>query len=142
MAAIGVLTGFGLWLLDVPFMLLLAVLAAVLTFIPNIGPVLASVPAVLLGLSDGLDHALWIVGLYVGVQAVEGYLVTPRVQQEAVSLPPVLTISFQFLFGLLFGVLGLALAVPLAAVVLRLVQKFYVGEYLDREAAADRERIA
>jgi predicted PurR-regulated permease PerM len=133
MLVVGVLTLLGLWALGTPLAPILAVLAAVLTFIPNIGPVLAALPAVLLGLSGGLDQALLVLALYAAVQAVESYLITPRVQEEAVSLPPALTISAQFLFGLVFGVLGLALATPFAAVMLRLGQKFYVEDYLDRQ---------
>lgn len=134
MAVVGVLTGLGLWALGVPLAPLLAVLAALLTFIPNIGPVLAALPAVLLGLSGGPATALWVIGLYVAVQTVESYLITPQVQQESVSLPPALTISAQLLFGVLFGILGLALATPLAAVALRLGKIFYVEAYLDGEA--------
>ncbi|GGD24883.1 AI-2E family transporter [Aureimonas glaciei] len=134
MAVVGFLTGLGLWILGVSLWPILAVLAAFLTFIPNIGPVLALVPAVLLGLADGFSTALWIVALYVTVQAIESYLVTPQVQESAVSLPPALTIAFQLLFGVLFGVLGLALATPLAAVLLRVGRKFYVEDYLDKEA--------
>jgi predicted PurR-regulated permease PerM len=135
MAVVGVLTGLGLWILGVSLAPILAVLAAFLTFIPNIGPVLALIPAVLLGLTEGVSTALWIVGLYVAVQAIESYVVTPRVQESAVSLPPALTIAFQLLFGALFGILGLALATPLAAVLLRVGRKFYVEGYLDKETA-------
>ncbi|MCB8836804.1 AI-2E family transporter [Aurantimonas sp. VKM B-3413] len=134
MTVVGVLTGLGLWALDVPLALVLAVIAAILTFVPNIGPVLAAVPAVLLGLSEGVSTALWIVALYVAIQTVESYVITPRVQEEAVSLPPALTISVQLLFGVLFGVLGLALATPIAAVLLRVGEKFYVRSYLDQES--------
>ncbi|MBS9720514.1 AI-2E family transporter [Tianweitania sp. BSSL-BM11] len=133
MAVVGVLTGLGLWLLGMPLAAILGVLAAALTFIPNIGPVLAAVPAVLIGLSEGVSTALWVVGLYLAVQTIESYLITPRVQQESVSLPPALTISAQLLFGVLFGILGLALATPLAAVALRIGQMFYVERYLDEE---------
>ncbi|RFC65280.1 AI-2E family transporter [Fulvimarina endophytica] len=136
MAVVGLLTGLGLFVLGVPLAPILAVLAAILTFIPNIGPVLAAIPAVLLGLSDGLSTALWIVGLYVVVQTVESYLVTPRVQEETVSLPPALTISVQLLFGVVFGILGLAMATPLAAAGLRVGQLFYVKGYLDEEKQA------
>lgn len=135
MAVVGVLTGLGLLALGVPLAPLLAVLAALLTFIPNIGPVLAALPAVLLGLSDGPSTALWVIGLYIAVQTVESYLITPQVQQESVSLPPALTIAVQLLFGVLFGILGLALATPLAAVGLRLGKMFYVKGYLDKETA-------
>jgi len=134
MSVVGVLTALGLWALGVPLALVLAVLAAALTFIPNIGPVLAAVPAVLLGLSEGPVTALWIALLYIAIQTIESYVITPRVQEESVSLPPALTISAQLLFGFLFGILGLALATPLAAVALRLGDRFYVREYLDREA--------
>ncbi len=133
MAVVGVLTAFGLWALGVPLALILAVLAAVLTFIPNVGPVLAALPAVLIGLSEGPSTALWIAGLYIAVQGIESYLVTPHVQKASVSLPPALTIAVQLFLGALFGIMGLALATPLAAVALRLGSKFYVNDYLDRE---------
>ncbi|MEF2553823.1 AI-2E family transporter [Aurantimonas sp. A2-1-M11] len=136
MAVVGVLTGIGLWILGLPLAPVLAVIAAVLTFIPNIGPLLAAVPAVLLGLTEGVSTALWVVGLYIAVQTVESYLITPRVQQEAVSLPPALTISAQLLFGVLFGALGLALATPFAAVLLRIGDKFYLKGFLDEEEAS------
>ncbi|WP_244423121.1 AI-2E family transporter [Bradyrhizobium sp. ORS 375] len=131
MAVVGVLTGLGLWALGVPLALVLAVLAALLTFIPNIGPLVAAIPAVPLGLSDGLASALWIAGLYTMVQMIESYVVTPRVQEETVSLPPAFTISMQLLFGVLFGTLGLALATPLGAVLLRVLSRFFVSGYLD-----------
>ncbi|MDY8110129.1 AI-2E family transporter [Fulvimarina sp. 2208YS6-2-32] len=137
MAIVGILTGLGLWAIGIPFAPILAILAAVLTFIPNIGPVLAALPALLLGLSDGLSATLWVAGLYVAVQTVESYLITPRIQEESVSLPPALTISAQLLFGVLFGLLGLALATPLAAVALRLGKIFYVEDYLDAERRPD-----
>ncbi len=130
MSLIGVLTGLGLWLLGVPLAPVLGLIAALLTFIPNIGPVIAAVPAVLLGLADGPMQALWVALLYIGVQTVESYLVTPLLQQRTVSLPPALTLSAQLLLGVLFGVLGLALATPLAAAGLALTRRFYVGGYL------------
>ncbi|PZO79079.1 MAG: AI-2E family transporter [Mesorhizobium amorphae] len=137
MAVVGVLTGLGLWALEIPLALLLAVLAGALTFIPTLGPILAAVPAVLVSLALGPTTVAWVIGLYLAVQAVESYLVTPRVQQEAVSLPPALTIAIQLLFGTLFGALGLALATPIAAMVLRVVRIFYVEEYLDEEPASE-----
>lgn len=136
MAAVGVLTGLGLWVLGVPLALLLGLIAALLTFIPNIGPVLAAVPAVLLALPQGLSMVAWVIALYVVVQSIEGYLITPLLQQDRVSLPPALTIGTQLLFWVLFGIVGLALATPIAAVGLVLVRVLYVEAYLehDREA--------
>ncbi|MBE7184715.1 MAG: AI-2E family transporter [Methylobacterium mesophilicum] len=134
MTVVSILTFLGLWALGMPLGLVLAVLAALLTFIPNIGPILAAIPALLIAVSEGPSMVLWVAGLYVAVQTVESYLVTPQVQKEAVALPPALTISVQFLFGLLFGALGLAMATPFAAVMLRVGRLFYVEDYLDQEA--------
>jgi predicted PurR-regulated permease PerM len=71
------------------------------------------------------------------VQAIETYLVTPLIQQEKVSLPPALVIGAQLLMGVLFGILGLALATPLAALTLTLASGLYVHDYLEREARGD-----
>ena len=134
MAVVGVLTWFGLWLLGIPLAFILGLIAALLAFIPNIGPVLAAVPAILLALPEGGTTVLLVVAVYLSVQALESYLITPLIQQERVSLPPALIISMQLLLGVLFGLLGLALATPLAALGLTLLREVYVGDYLDREA--------
>jgi predicted PurR-regulated permease PerM len=133
MTVVGVLTTLGLWALGVPLAPLLGLLAALLTFIPNIGPVTAAVPAVLLGLESGPTGALSVVGLYLAVQTVESYLITPYVQKRSVDLPPALTIVAQVAMGTLFGIMGLALATPLAAMAMTLVNRLYVDDYLERE---------
>ncbi len=130
MTIIGVLDGLGLWLLGVPLPILLGLLAAILTFIPNLGPILAAIPAMLLALLQSPTLVLYVVALKVGVQAVESYLVTPLVQRRAVALPPVLTISAQVLGGLLLGLLGLILATPLTAATMVLVKKLYIEDVL------------
>lgn len=133
MAIIGMLTSAGLWLLGVPLSLILGLIAALLTFIPNVGPVLAAVPAVLLVLSEGYGMVLWVVGLYVAIQMIEGYAVTPILQQERLSMPAAFIIGIQLLFAALFGLLGLALATPIAALAVTLVRMVYVEDYLERE---------
>jgi predicted PurR-regulated permease PerM len=143
MTIVGVLTWLGLWLIGVPLAVVLGLIAALLAFIPNIGPIIAAVPAVLLALSEGPTTALLVVGVYVAVQSLESYVITPLIQQEQVSLPPALIISMQLLMGVLFGILGLALATPMAALGLTLIREAYVKLYLDGEprrnnvAAAD-----
>ena len=116
MVCVGGLTFLGLRLLGIGMALTLAVLAALLTFIPNFGPIIAAVPAVLIGLLEGPATALWIVGLYVAIQTVESYVITPLIQQQAVSLPPALTITSQLVMAVFVGGLGLALATPLTVV--------------------------
>lgn len=134
MAVIGVSTAVGLWLMDVPLALTLGLIAALLTFIPNIGPIIAAVPAVLLGLTLGVDKALYVVLLYVGIQVVESYLLTPIVQRKTIELPPALTLAAQVLFGVLLGGLGLALATPIVAATVVVVRGLYVEDVLGDHA--------
>jgi predicted PurR-regulated permease PerM len=130
MALIGTLTGLGLWLIGIPLAFILGIIAALLAFIPNIGPILALVPALLLAFPEGTNMVIWVLAIYLSVQALESYIVTPLLQQNAVSLPPAFIISVQFLLGLAFGILGLTLATPLAAVALTLTKELYVRDYL------------
>lgn len=131
MILIGILTTAGLWLLDVPLALTFGVLSALFTFVPNIGPPLAILPAILLALTVSPTRALYVLLLYLVIQTVESYLLTPLLQQRAVSLPPALTISAQILMAVLLGGLGLALATPLIAVSLVLVKMLYVEDVLE-----------
>lgn len=130
MTVVGVLTTLGLWLLDVPLAFLLGVISAAFTFIPNVGPILSAIPAVLIGFSVSPRLALYIVGLNLAVQVLESYFITPFVQRRTVSLPPVVIISAQILMGVLFGAIGLALATPLTAAAFVLVQMIYVKDIL------------
>lgn len=134
MTVVGILTWLGLWLIGIPLAFILGLIAALLAFVPNIGPVLAAAPALLLAVPDGMHAVGLVVAVYLLVQTVESYLVTPMIQQERVSLPPALIISSQLLFGVLFGLMGLALATPLAALGLTLFREVYVKDYLERES--------
>lgn len=138
MLLIGVLTTLGLWLLGIELALVLGLIAGLLSFIPNIGPVLAVIPALLLASLEGGRTVLYVAGLYLFVQALESYVFTPLMQQRIVSIPPALTIAVQLLFGLLAGTLGLLLATPLAAAGMVLVRMLYVEDLLgDRLDATD-----
>ncbi|HUH03074.1 MAG TPA: AI-2E family transporter [Kofleriaceae bacterium] len=130
MAVVGVLTWIGLTVLGVRLSLVLAVLAAVLSFVPNLGPVLSVIPAMLLGLLDSPAMAGYVALLYLGVQLFESYLITPLIEQRAVSLPPALLIMAQLLFGVLLGVPGLIIATPLVVVGVVLVQMLYLQDVL------------
>jgi predicted PurR-regulated permease PerM len=137
MAIIGMLTWLGLWAIGIEMAAALAVLAALLTFIPNFGPIIAAVPAVLAGLLQSPTTAMWVFVLYVAVQTVESYLITPLIQQRVVSLPPALTITAQLLMGLFAGGLGLALATPLTAAALVLVRTLYIEDVLSERTASN-----
>lgn len=130
MTVVGVLTVLGLWALGMPLALAFGVLAFFLNFIPNIGPLLSAVPPVLLALVDSPVRALWVVLLYVGIQIVETYGITPFIERRTVSMPPATLLGAQVLLSVLFGGLGLVLASPLAATALVVVQMLYIQDGL------------
>lgn len=118
-----------------PLAFTLALIAGILNFVPYIGPLVSAVPAVLLALLQGPQVALYVALLYLGAQTIESYVLTPLVQQRAISLPPALTLSAQTLLGVLLGILGVVLATPLAAITLVVIRKLYVEDALgDKEA--------
>ena len=132
MTFIGVATGVGLALLGVPLAFILGLLAALLSFIPNLGPILSALPAILLALVQGPQVALWTAGLYAGVQVVESYVLDPIIDRKTVYLPPALTITAQLVMALFAGLLGVTLATPLAAAAVVLVTMLYVQDVLGR----------
>lgn len=132
MTAVGVLTALGLWAIGLPLPFLLGVIAALLAFIPNLGPILACLPALSLALPNGMGMVIWVLVVYVSVQTLESYLLTPLIQRHEVHLPPALILSVQILLAALFGLLGLALATPLTALAIVLVREIYVRDFLQR----------
>lgn len=122
MAVTGTLTAIVLWILGVPLPVTLGLLAALLTFIPNIGPILAAVPQILLALHVGTNTVLYVILFNIILQTFESYLLTPIVQRYEAQLPPALTICAQLLMAVIAGVIGVIMAAPLAAAAIVLVQ--------------------
>jgi predicted PurR-regulated permease PerM len=115
MTAVGVIVAVGLWMLGVPLAGMLGMIAALLTFIPNIGPMLSVVPAVLLAVAISPMKGLLTVLLFLAVHFLEGNVITPLLERRIVRLPPALTMTAQLLLAVIAGPLGVALAAPLAA---------------------------
>lgn len=130
MTVVGVGTSLALWAAGVPMPAALGLIAGVLSFVPNVGPPLAAIPGVLVGLSQSPTTAAWAVAAYVGVQAVDNYLVTPLVDQRSVDVPPATQLGAQLLLGLAAGAIGVFLATPLMIVLIVMVQAFYVQDAL------------
>lgn len=137
------ITGTGVWvvmaLLGVPLAPLLGLFTALMVFIPNIGAVIAVALAVLLALPKGIGVVAAVVIAYTAFQLLEGYVLTPIIQQKAVKLPPALLIASQLVLGVLFGFLGVMVATPFVAVAIVLTQAVVVE---DRFALFDQQRTA
>lgn len=126
MFVVFVLTAVGLAILGVSLWLVLALLAGLISFVPNFGPLIALIPAVLVGLMQGPQTALWVVGLYVLIQFVESNFITTLIQQKMNDIPPALIISAQLILGALTGSWGLVLSTPLTVVLIVLVKYLYI----------------
>jgi len=142
MTFVGIATGAGLWLLGVPLAFLLGLIAALLSFVPNLGPVIAAVPAIVLAFAQSPQAALWVAALYVGVQAVESLLLDPVIDRRTVYLPPALTVVGQLVLGTIVGLLGVALAAPLTAATMTVVSMLWVEGALERGKDRESEQAA
>ncbi len=130
MALLGVTVGLGLFVLGIDLWFALGILTALLTFIPFLGPLIATVPIVAVGFAEGTQTGLIVLIGYMVIQNVEGNVLVPMIQHKAVELAPALLIAVQVLLGLIFGIMGLVLAAPLTIVAMVAVQKLWVEQTL------------
>lgn len=130
MVIVGVMATVGLYLLDIPLALFLGFLAGFLAFIPVVGPLLALIPPLLIAFSISPTRALYVFLVYMALEILESYLITPVIQRKAVALPPVLLIFLQLILGYNFNLIGLIIAAPAAAVLIVSFKMLYVGDVL------------
>jgi predicted PurR-regulated permease PerM len=133
MVIIGVTVAAALFLLGVPGALLLGLQAGLLGFIPYLGPLLAAIPIALAVMPMGLFWLMTVLLVYTGIQIIEGYLLTPLIHQQAVSLLPLLTLSSMLVMGALFGIAGVILSTPFVAAGRIAVLRLYVEQRLESE---------
>lgn len=137
MLVIGVLTTAALLLLGVKAAVALGVIAGILEFVPTIGPILSAVPGIAMGFLDSPEKALWVALAYLLIQQLEGHLLIPMLMKEGMDLPPALTIVAQAVMALLFGFLGLMVAVPLLAAIIVPIKLLYVQGMVRRTSPAE-----
>lgn len=118
MTMVGVLISIGLAIVGVPLAGTLGIIAALMTFIPNVGPLISVIPAALLALAISPVTGLLALLVFAIVFTLEGYVVTPLLERNIVRLPPALTLAMQLLLATMAGPVGVALAAPLAAAIL------------------------
>ncbi len=130
MVVVGALTATALMLFGIPLALTLGLLAALFSFIPYVGPIIAFLPAIAVAVGEGSQAMLTVVAIYLGVQFAESYIITPLIQKKAVAIPPALLIASQVVLGVLAGVAGVALATPVVVMIVVLVQMLYINGVL------------
>lgn len=132
MSVIAILSGIALWILGIPLAFANALLAGLLTFIPNVGPTLSVIPPMVIGLTESPWKAIAVLILYIVIQQIEGNILTPLVMQKQVSLLPAVTLLSQIVFAIFFGFLGLLIALPLTIITQVLLRELLIKDFLDQ----------
>jgi predicted PurR-regulated permease PerM len=140
MVAIGIVSTVVLLALRVKAAFALGMLAGLFEFIPTVGPILSAVPAIAMGFLDSPQKALYVIIAYWGIQFLENHLLIPLLMKGGVDIPPVLTILSQALMALVFGFLGLMVAVPLLAAIMVAVKMLYVEGVVGDQVAVVKEK--
>jgi predicted PurR-regulated permease PerM len=125
------------YLLGLPGAFLLALQAGLSNFIPYLGPIAAAIPIGLAAMPLGTSMLVWSLVIYTFIQSVEGYVIGPLIQRQAVETPPAWILAAIVVFGALFGVIGIALAMPLTAIARVAIIRFYVEDYLSGTGSAE-----
>ena len=128
MVVIGSVTTIVLLILHVKAAFALGVLAGLFEFIPTVGPLLSAIPGVAMGFLDSPEKAAMVAVAYWGIQFLENQILIPLLMKGGMDLPPALTVITQALLALVFGFLGLMVAVPLLATVMVMVHVLYVDQ--------------
>ena len=128
MLAVFAVTSIGLAIIGVAGAFILGIQAGLLAFIPTIGALIGGLIVVLASLASGWVAAVSALVLFLGVHVMESYILTPMVQRQALEIPPATLFAFQVLLGTVFGIWGLALALPLLAIVKVIIDDFKSGE--------------
>jgi predicted PurR-regulated permease PerM len=136
MAVVFLVTWIGLALIGVQSSFILGIQAGLLTFIPTVGPLLAGLIVVLASLASGWVVAVSAFVLFLGIHALESYILTPILQRQALDIPPATLFAFQILLGVVFGIWGLALALPVIAIVKVMIDYFKADEISTDTVAA------
>ncbi|MEL6383226.1 MAG: AI-2E family transporter [Cyanobacteria bacterium J06626_18] len=137
MAVITLMSFVGLMVIGVPLPIANAFIAGILTFIPNVGPVLSVIPPAVLGLLEAPWKGFAVIGLYILIQQLESNFLTPLVMKRQVSLLPAITLVSQLIFGLLFGFLGLFLALPIVVVGQVWMQELLISDVMNKWSAPE-----
>lgn len=116
--------------------LILGLIAALLSFVPNFGPIISVIPAALIALVESPQLALYVLILYATIQTLESYMITPYLQHRLAEMPPALLLTMQVLLGVVAGVAGLIFATPLTVAAMVMIRMWYVEDVLHKRTHA------
>jgi predicted PurR-regulated permease PerM len=132
MMTVGTLAGVGLALLGVPYPAALGLVAAIFSFVPNVGAIAAALPSLVLAAPLGWQRVVAVVVLYWLAHSIDDFLVIPVAERRVVHLPPALTIAAQLILGVASGVVGVMMAAPVVAVTIVLAKRILVEGIIER----------
>jgi predicted PurR-regulated permease PerM len=139
MTLIGILAGFGTWLIGLPAPLALGLFAGLAEFVPFVGSIAGAIPALLIAMTQSTGAVLWTLALFIGIQQIESNVIAPLLERRMLRIPPAVFLFSVLAFGLLFGLLGILLAAPLTVAAYVLVDKLYVRAVLGEEVKVPGE---
>ena len=130
MAVIGIITTFAVWMIGLPAPLALGLIAGLAEFVPYIGPIVASFPAILVASTQGTEAMIWTVVAYLVIHQIEGNLIAPLIQRHMILIPPALTLLGIVAIDYLFGTYAIVLAAPLVIAIFIAVKRLYIRDTL------------
>jgi predicted PurR-regulated permease PerM len=140
-AIIGTLSLVAYWIIGVPYALVLALVVALMEFIPVIGPLIGAVPSIIIALSISPATALWVLIASLVIHQLESNVFGPRVMKRTLGMRPLVTLVAMTAFGTLFGVLGALIALPLTAIIQLLLERHLLSNTPATEATGERDQI-
>jgi len=126
MCLIGALSTAAVWLIGLPSPFALGAIAGLTEFVPYLGPVIASIPAILVAVTIGFYPALWTIIAYIVIHQIEGNLIVPIIERRLVFVPPALLLLSIVAVTEIFGMIGIVFAAPITVIIFVAVMKLYV----------------
>jgi predicted PurR-regulated permease PerM len=139
MVLIGIITTGAVWMIGLPSPLALGLIAGIAEFVPYIGAIVASIPALLLATTMGTDIVLWTGAAYLLIHQIEGELIAPLIQRHMISIPPALTLLGIVAVDYLFGTYSVVLAAPLVIAIFIAVKRLYIRDVLGEPTELPRD---
>ena len=139
MVVIGLITTFAVWMIGLPSPLALGLIAGIAEFVPYIGPIVASFPALLVASTKSTDAIIWTGVAYLVIHQIEGQLIAPLIQRHMILIPPALTLLGIVAVAYLFGHYAIVLAAPLVIAIFIAVKRLYIRDTLGEPTELPRD---